>query len=41
MVTVSAPEIFDLCFEERDQNMGILSLEQLPLETYKALWNIV
>lgn len=38
---VSITEVFDLDFKETYQNMGTLRLEQLPLETYKALWNII
>lgn len=41
MMTISIPEVFDLDFKEMYQNMGTLCLEQLPLETYKALWSIV
>lgn len=38
---VSITEVFDLDFKETCQNMGTLCLEQLPLEPYKALWNII
>jgi len=35
-MTISVPEVFGLDFKETYQNMGTLSLEQLPLEILQS-----